>query len=56
MKLTRVIEERKGYESGEIKEIGLVMQVSDIVIAYSLKDVILNELVEIEASRIRFMV
>ncbi|MGB4374504.1 MAG: F0F1 ATP synthase subunit alpha, partial [Defluviitoga tunisiensis] len=50
--LTRVIEERiKSYESGEIKEIGLVMQVSDgIVIAYGLKDVMSNELVEIEAS------
>jgi len=49
--LTRVIEERiKSYESGEIKEIGLVMQVSDgIVIAYGLKDVMSNELVEIEA-------
>jgi F-type H+-transporting ATPase subunit alpha len=50
--LTKVIEERiKSYESGEIKEIGLVMQVSDgIVIAYGLKDVMSNELVEIEAS------
>ncbi|PNR97098.1 F0F1 ATP synthase subunit alpha [Petrotoga sp. 9PWA.NaAc.5.4] len=50
--LTKVIEERiKSYESGEIKEIGWVMQVSDgIVRAYGLKDVMTNELVEIEAS------
>lgn len=50
--LTKVIEERiKSYESGEIKEIGWVMQVSDgIVRAYGLKDVMTNELVEIETS------
>jgi len=50
--LTKVIEERiKSYESGEIKEIGWVMQVSDgIVRAYGLKDVMTNELVEIESS------
>jgi len=50
--LTKVIEERiKSYESGEIKEVGWVMQVSDgIVRAYGLKDVMTNELVEIETS------
>jgi F-type H+-transporting ATPase subunit alpha len=47
--LTKVIEERiKSYESGEIKEVGWVMQVSDgIVRAYGMKETMANELVEI---------
>lgn len=50
--LTRVIEERiKSYESGEVKEIGWVMQVSDgIIRAYGMKDIMANELVEIQSS------
>jgi len=49
--LTKVIEEQiKSYESGEIKEIGWVMQVSDgIIRAYGLKDVMANELVQIHS-------
>jgi F-type H+-transporting ATPase subunit alpha len=50
--LTKVIEERiKSYESGEIKEIGWVMQISDgVVRAYGMKETMANELVEIENS------
>ncbi|UYP01424.1 F0F1 ATP synthase subunit alpha [Oceanotoga sp. DSM 15011] len=51
--LTKVIEERiKSYESGEIKEIGWVMQVSDgIVRAYGMKETMANELVEIHTQQ-----
>jgi len=47
--LEKVIEERiKSYESGEIKEIGWIIQVGDgIARAYGLKDVMSSELLEI---------
>jgi F-type H+-transporting ATPase subunit alpha len=47
--LEKVIEERiKSYESGEIKEVGWIIQVGDgIARAYGLKDVMASELVEI---------
>ncbi len=47
--LEKVIEERiKSYESGEIKEVGWIIQVGDgIARAYGLKDAMASELVEI---------
>jgi F-type H+-transporting ATPase subunit alpha len=47
--LEKVIEERiKSYESGEIREVGWIIQVGDgIARAYGLKDVMASELVEI---------
>ncbi|SHE28197.1 ATP synthase F1 subcomplex alpha subunit [Marinitoga hydrogenitolerans DSM 16785] len=49
--LEKVIEERiKAYESGEIKEVGWIIQVGDgIARAYGLKDAMASELVEIHA-------
>ncbi|BBE32030.1 ATP synthase subunit alpha [Tepiditoga spiralis] len=48
--ITKVIEERiKSYESGEIKEVGWVIQVGDgIARAYGMKEIVANELVEIK--------
>ena len=50
--LTKVLSEKiKDYESAEIKEVGWIMQVGDgIVRAYGMKDVMYNELVEIETN------